>query len=123
MNNSLVLTSDKPQFHFQTGNKRGSFLSRDSSTLEKLAEMTKSASAPKAGSGAKNSKNFIFAVLSPPKGSKDDESSSLPMDETREKRKKSSAGVKKSLSEPLKKKARLDRAIDENSSDTIFGNF
>jgi hypothetical protein len=52
----------------QTGNKRGSFLSRDSSTLEKLAEMTKSASSTKSGSGAKNSKNFIFAVLSPPKG-------------------------------------------------------
>jgi hypothetical protein len=93
-------------------------LSRDSSTLEKLAEMTKSASAPKTGAGAKNSKNFIFAVLSPPKG---EESSSAQSAEAKEKRKKSSA--KKSLSEPASKKAKLDRAIDENSSDTIFGNF
>ena len=98
----------------QTGNKRGSFLSRDSSTLEKLAEMTKGTGAVKAGSGPKNSKNFIFAVLSPPK-----EEAAAPVLEAKEKRKKSS----KNLNEPLSKKAKVDRSIDENSSNTIFGAF
>lgn len=78
--------------------------------------MTKSASAPKSGSGAKNSKNFIFAVVSPPKA---DESSSSGSSEAKEKRKNVTA--KKSLSEPLSKKPKLDRTIDENSRDTIFG--
>jgi hypothetical protein len=97
----------------QTGNKRGSFLARDSSTLEKISEMTKGTGAVKAGSGPKNSKNFIFAVLSPPK-----EEPAAPV-EAKEKRKKSS----KNLNEPLSKKPKVDRSIDENSSNTIFGAF
>ena len=107
---------------FQTGNKRGSFLSRDSSTLEKLAEMTKGTSSSKAGSGPKNSKNFIFAIVSPPKVAAEESSESSSSMETKEKRKKSSA-AKKSLSEPLSKKLKMDRSIDENSRDTIFGAF
>jgi len=114
-------------FHFylfQTGNKRGSFLARDSSTLEKLAEMTKGTSSTKAGSGPKHSKNFIFAALSPPKAAAEESSeasSTSSSKEATEKRKKSSA--KKSLSEPLNKKLKMDRSIDENSRDTIFGAF
>merc|ERR1711981_1374903 len=49
---------------------RGSFLSRGSSILEKLAEMTKSSSEARTGSGAKNTKNFVFALLSPEKKEK-----------------------------------------------------
>ncbi len=97
----------------QTGNKRGSFLTRDSSTLEKLAEMTKGTGAVKAGSGPKNSKNFIFAVLSPPK------EEPAPV-EAKEKRKLKSS---KNLNEPSSKKPKIDRSIDENSSNTIFGAF
>lgn len=42
--------------------KRGSFLSRNEKVLQKLAEITKSASEPVIG-GAKNSKKFIFQTV------------------------------------------------------------
>ena len=102
---------------FQTGNKRGSFLARDDSTLKKLAEMTKGTGASKSGSGPKNSKNFIFAILSPPKAPEEED---VVATEKKEKRKKNAA---KNLIEPLSKKPKMDRSIDENSSNTIFGAF
>ena len=50
----------------QSGNQKGSFLSRESGTLEKLAEMTRGKSEAKTGSTAKNTNNFVFAAVSPP---------------------------------------------------------
>merc|ERR1712083_1294511 len=49
-----------------SGNQKGSFLSRESGTLEKLAEMTRGKSEAKTGSTAKNTNNFVFAAVSPP---------------------------------------------------------
>ena len=80
--------------------------------------MTKGTGASKSGSGPKNSKNFIFAILSPPKAPVEEEDTAVV--ESKEKRKKSAA---KNLSEPLSKKQKMDRSIDENSSNTIFGAF
>ena len=53
-------------FRMQSGNQKGSFLSRESGTLEKLAEMTRGKSEAKTGSTAKNTNNFVFAAVSPP---------------------------------------------------------
>ena len=107
-----------------SSNVRGSFLSRCSSTLEKLAEMTKSASEARTGSGAKNSRNFVFALLSPEKAkadSHDKESNDLSCQT-----KQNSKGKGKTKSHNIShaqdaKKFKIDRSIDENSSDTIFG--
>ena len=108
------------------GTVRGSFLTRCSSTLEKLVEMTKSASEVRTGTGAKNTKNFVFALLSPEKskecagaGNANSTESSAP---TKTKAKfKGNAKSETGSNAPDSKKIKIDRAIDENSSDTIFG--
>lgn len=97
----------------QSSNSRGSFLSRDVSTLDKIAEMTKNTSSTKSGSSAKSSRNFAFAILSPPKQS---DPADIVHELGKEKRKKST----KNLLLPQTKKAKIDRSINENSNDTIF---
>lgn len=103
---SLFVTANH---HFQSSNQRGSFLSRTSAKLDKLAELTKSKSDGATGSTAKKSRNFVFAALSPEKGSED-----RVVEEVKTKKKKSV--------QPAPKKAKMDsRTLDENSMDTIFG--
>ena len=97
----------------QSGNQKGSFLSRESQTLEKLAEMTKSKSESKTGTTAKNTNNFVFAALSPPPKNSHESNGG----DAQEKRKKSSTQTKG----PQKKKQKFDRTLDENSQNTIFG--
>ena len=101
---------------------RGSFLSRGSSTLEKLAEMTKSSSEARTGSGAKNTKNFVFALLSPEKKKNSDASNTNQAATIEEPKSKSKGSTSRSNKvAPDSKKIKIDRSIDENSSDTIFG--
>ena len=109
----LQIVSSNP-----VGSVRGSFLSRCSSQLEKLAEMTKSSSENRTGTGAKKSRNFVFAVLSPEKSKNTKDTEPMPTTSAMpEKLKSKSKGVGK----PDSKKIKIDRSIDENSSDTIFG--
>ena len=105
---------------------RGSFLSRCPSTLEKLAEMTKSSSETRTGTGAKNSKNFVFALLSPKKSSEenlDDGHNKSSGSSATEKCKSNPKGTisNEKGRKPDHKKIKIDRSINENSSDTIFG--
>ena len=97
---------------------RGSFLSRGSSQLEKLAEMTKSSSETRTGTGAKKSSNFVFAILSPKKSKKANDTEPMPSISAEPEKLKSKA---KGPGKPDSKKIKIDRSIDENSSDTIFG--
>merc|ERR1711994_982893 len=53
------------------GGVRGSFLGRGSADLKKIAEMTKTASEARTGSGAKKSNNFVFAAISPENSKKE----------------------------------------------------
>ena len=106
------------------GGVRGSFLSRCSSTLEKLAEMTKSASEVRAGTGAKNTRNFVFALLSPEKPKEEtivSNGQSSDLSDLAKPKEKSKGNGKYSKKAPDSKKLKIDRTIDENSSDTIFG--
>ena len=105
---------------------RGSFLSRCSSDLEKLAEMTKSTSENRSGTGAKNTKNFVFALLSPEKSKKDKnemgDPSAIPSADSEatkltSKRASKSRNMKNA---PDAKKIKIDRSISENCSDSIF---
>merc|ERR1712051_358273 len=96
------------------------FLSRGSSTLEKLAEMTKSSSEARTGSGAKNTKNFVFALLSPEKKKNSDASNTNQAATIEEPKSKSKGSTSRSNKvAPDSKKIKIDRSIDENSSDTI----
>ena len=101
-------------FIFQSGNKKGSFLSREEETLEKLAEMTRNKSEAKTGVTAKNTNNFVFTARSPSKTELTDEDKSK---ET--KKSKSKANLHKQG--PPQKKAKVSRTLDENSQNTIFG--
>ena len=89
--------------------QRGSFLSRDEKILDRLAEMTKGTENQKTGSGAKNTNNFVFAALSPGKQAKGE----VPNERKR--------GAKTTNNKIPMKKAKINRTIDENSRDTIFG--
>ena len=108
---------------FQTGNQRGSFLTRNTATLDKLAAMTKTKTESRSGSGAKNTNKFVFAALSPSKGQQSDipvaeEGAGSPVEGKKQKR-KSAASSSEALK--AKKVARVDRTLDENSRDTVFG--
>jgi len=100
---------------FQSVNQRGSFLSRNSDTLERIAELTKGSCESRTGTGAKNTKNFVFAALSPDKGVEDHESQK----KTKAPRKRTAAALASDGEEV--KQPKLPRTIDENSVDTIFG--
>lgn len=97
----------------QSGNnQKGSFLSRESETLEKLAEMTKGKSEAKTGTTAKNTNNFVFAAVSPPPKNNEDTSRATGEQHKRK---------KKNATAPTSKRAKVDRTLDENSQTTIFG--
>ena len=100
----------------QSGNKKGSFLSREDETLEKLAEMTKNKSESKTGATAKNTNNFVFAAMSPSKVHEG--KSELIEPKSKASKAKSNASHKQG---PPQKKPRVNRVLDENSSNTIFG--
>ena len=102
-------------FFFQSVNKKGSFLSRENETLEKLAEMTKSKSESKTGVTAKNTNNFVFAIKSPSKGEEDKSG----LIETKSKVSKSKPKSSHNLGPPQKKQ-KVNRTL-ENSHNTIFG--
>ena len=68
--------------------------------------MTKGKSESKTGTTAKNTNNFVFAAVSPPK-------------EKEPSRKKKSN--KSHQQGPAEKKPKFDRTLDENSQNTIFG--
>ncbi|TRY75331.1 hypothetical protein TCAL_01352 [Tigriopus californicus] len=92
-------------------NQRGSFLSRNTKTLNRLAEITKGKSEARNGTGAKNTKNFVFAALSPKKvADQRDVESKEP----------TKAQSRRSVA-PQMKKPKVVRSIDENSANTIFG--
>ena len=105
-----------------TGNQRGSFLSRNSATLDKLAALTKGKSDSRSGSGAKNTNKFVFSSISPSKSSSESNAANAEGGDsgdqapTLRSQKRKSAPTDKSV-----KKARVDRTLDENSRDTIFG--
>merc|ERR1712083_1186289 len=67
-----------------SGNQKGSFLSRESGTLEKLAEITRGKSEAKTGSTAKNTNNFVFAAVSPPPKSGKNNEQGTAEDETQQ---------------------------------------
>ncbi len=91
--------------------------------LQRLAEMTKGKGEAKSGSTAKHSNNFVFTVKSPPK----DASTEASANEGAEDNKRQTRNSKKHKSfhgksgGPSAKRAKIDRTLDENSSDTIFG--
>ena len=98
--------------------------------------MAKSSSDTKMGTGAKNTKNFVFALLSPDKSRGGDntelnvaanasnemingDGGGGPGTKTNE-RARSCRGKNHVISNNAKK-IKIDRSIDENSQDTIFG--
>ena len=105
----------------QTGNKKGSFLSRNSAALDKLAELTKGKNDARSGSGAKNTSNFVFAALSPGKaeagGDKDSKAAAASEPKAVAKRKRAAVANAAAAA----KEAKKPRTIDENSRDSIFG--
>ena len=110
----------------QSGNQKGSFLGRESGTLEKLEEMTRSKSEAKTGSTAKNTNNFVFAAVSPPPkmatGKKNNEQAETASTVAQSKSSRKSKSKNNHQSGPAQKRARVDRALtDENSQTTIFG--
>merc|ERR1712029_145490 len=109
-----------------SGNQKGSFLSRESGTLEKLAEMTRGKSEAKTGSTAKNTNNFVFAAVSPPPKSGNNNEQVQTGGTENQKQKQGKKNKSKSnqhhQSGPAQKRARVDRTLtNENSSTTIFG--
>ena len=107
--NTVIFNFNLVSF-LQSGNKKGSFLTRESQTLEKLAEMTKGKSESKTGTTAKNTNNFVFAAVTPPKKASEDQN---------QKKKKPN---KSHHQGPAQKKQKFDRTLDENSKNsTIFG--
>ena len=78
--------------------------------------MTKAKNEGRTGSGAKNTKNFVFAALSPAKKENDKNEEEAEAPAKTKKRAKSSSG-----NQQMTKRTKVDRAIDENSMDTIFG--
>ena len=105
----------------QGANKlKGSFLSRNVATLDKLAELTKTKNEAVVGSTAKKAgrSNFVFAAVSPQKSA----SNAGGGTESGETAQPAAVTMKKAKSKPpAKKKAKTTRSIDENSMDTIFG--
>ena len=93
--------------------QRGSFLSRDEKILDRLAEITKGTENQKTGTGAKNTNNFVFAALSPDKKAS---GAGEPNNERKRGARKPPANAKIPA-----KKPKINRTIDENSRDTIFG--
>ena len=91
-------------------------MSREDETLEKLAEMTKNKSESKTGATAKNTNNFVFAAKSPSKVHEG--KSELIEPKSKASKAKSNASHKQG---PPQKKPRVNRVLDENSSNTIFG--
>ena len=86
--------------------------------------MTKSTSENRSGSGAKNTKNFVFALLSPEKSKKDksamdDPNSNVTSDAAQLTSKRASKSHNMKLA-PDTKKIKIDRSISENCSDSIF---
>ena len=119
--NPLQIVSNNTSFGV-----RGSFLSRCSSDLEKLAEMTKSTTENRSGSGAKNTKNFVFALLSPEKSKKNKNetvdsnairSTDSDVAQIESKRTTKNSNINRA---PDSKKIKIDRSISENCSDSIF---
>jgi len=105
-----------------SGNQKGSFLSRESGTLEKLAEMTRGKSEAKTGSTAKNTNNFVFAAVSPPPKSAGKNNEEDEKQETSSRGKKNKSKSSHQSGGPAQKRARMDRTLTkENSQTTIFG--
>jgi hypothetical protein len=104
--------------HFQAGNQRGSFLSRNTATLNRLAVMTKSKNEGRAGSGAKNTSNFVFARIEPKTTVEPVDREAVEISEEQPQKKRKTAAA---ASGPAKKKPKVDRKLDENSRDSIFG--
>ena len=99
-------------------------MSRESGTLEKLAEMTRGKSEAKTGSTAKNTNNFVFAAVSPPPKSGKNNEQGTAEDETQQstRGKKNKSKNNHQSGGPAQKRARVDRTLtEENGSSTIFG--
>ena len=93
-------------------------MTRGAATLDRLAEMTKGKDESRTGSGAaaRNAKNFVFATVSPDKkGEAASDAAGEENKSTKNKRKRKAVEV------AVAKKQKVDRMIDENSMDTIFG--
>ena len=95
--------------------------------MDKIAAITKSKEDSRTGSGAKNSRNFVFARLDKQLGEEEEDEdiekeANLELSATntvfnREKKK----SQKTKFQEPPKKMTKITRSLDENSRDTIFG--
>ena len=97
-------------------------MSRESGTLEKLAEMTRGKSEAKTGSTAKNTNNFVFAAVSPPPKSGKNNEQETTGAENQMQGKQGKKNKSKHQSGPAQKRARVDRTLtEENGSTTIFG--
>ena len=101
-------------------------MSRESGTLEKLAEMTRGKSEAKTGSTAKNTNNFVFAAVSPPPKSgnykNNEQAAEGAENQNQGKQGKKNKSKKNHQSGPAQKRARVDRTLtEENGSSTIFG--
>ena len=102
-------------------------MSRESGTLEKLAEMTRGKSEAKTGSTAKNTNNFVFAAVSPPPKSGNYKNNEQAAETTgaenqNQGKKNKSKSNKNHQAGPAQKRARVDRTLtEENGSSTIFG--
>ena len=101
-------------------------MSRESGTLEKLAEMTRGKSEAKTGSTAKNTNNFVFAAVSPPPKSgnykNNEQAETGAENQNQNQGKQGKKNKSKHQSGPAQKRARVDRTLtEENGSTTIFG--
>jgi hypothetical protein len=87
-------------------------LSRKIEELQKLAQLTKGKGDASTGSGPKNTKNFVFASVSPGKVSSEASADASASHEKAKNRQKK---------EPPAKKQKFNRTLNDDSMDTIFG--
>jgi len=89
---------------------RGSFLARGEKSLKILAEKNKLGGETKTGTGAKASRNFVFARVSPVK----QEEPASPTDENKKTKKT------QKVKPPPAKRVKLDRTLDPSKKGTVF---
>ncbi|XP_049785254.1 claspin isoform X2 [Schistocerca cancellata] len=103
--------SPNPKQPFQLLTKRGSFLARSESSLARIAQLTDGTSRTSTVITTKNSRNFVFATLSPEKAEQKEE---VTVTQKVQKRKSNGA------TPFLVKKLKMSEGKDRNSAKCLF---
>nr|XP_040570791.1 claspin-like [Lepeophtheirus salmonis] len=114
---SFTPSKKLPLQAMKNNGSKGSFLSRASEKLTKIAELAKNKGETREGSGAKgNSKNFVFCAISPKKVSNGDAFTT-----TTNQKKSSKKFRKETATCPASKRPKIERTLDDGNTSTIFG--